>query len=218
MNVLTAAWTATGAPVAPHAPGVAGACARCAEVGDLVSVRGVISKTFTGFDDWVDPNGPGVCSACAWGYSTPALRVAPHLIVRDPAAIQELSRVEVGLLLQRGGLEPGLAVVVPLRPGRKHVLPAAEWGRVSIEDAQLPWRDRDAGLLQLVVDLRDRGFGTRMLIEPAPPFQVLQTLPRCQWAQVMRLWNRLAPWRTPDNPWLALALRVTTPTSAKEAS
>jgi hypothetical protein len=36
---------------------------------------------------------------------------------------------------------------VPLRPGRKHLLPTATWGHVTVDDAQLPWSTTDTARL-----------------------------------------------------------------------
>ncbi|GAA5033191.1 hypothetical protein GCM10023317_84890 [Actinopolymorpha pittospori] len=211
MNVLTAAWIGTGAP--PATSTTTGTCARCAAFGDLVPARLRISKQFTGFDGWANSAGRGLCQACAWAYSTPALRSVPHLVTRDPATMQQLARGEADVLLRSGALGSDLALVVPLRPGRKHILPTACWGRVSIDDAQLPWSDQDAERLRVLVTLRGLGFGSRMLEEPAPPFRVMKTLRPAQWSWALQGWEQLAFWRAPDNPWLPLALHVTTPTA-----
>jgi hypothetical protein len=212
MDVLTAAWIGSGAPVTDRATAGLGACARCGTAGDLVPARSVISRSFTGFDGWLSPAGPGLCRVCSWGYATAGLRAGAHLITRTPATVQALTRDQAGAVLT-SPLAADRALVVPLRPGRKHVLPDAVWGRVSVDDAHLPWGEHDAALLQLVIDLRGKGFGSRMLAEPAPPYPVLQTLPRGCWRPVLQAWEQLASWRAPDSPWLPLALHVTLPTS-----
>jgi len=217
MNVLTAAWISAGTSAgAPAASQSTGRCARCATSAPLVPVRDVVSKVFTGFDGWADPAGRGLCAACAWGYSTPSLRAVPHLVTREPATMRELGRAEAGALLTTGALGADSALVVPLRPGRKHILPTAAWGRVTVDDAQLPWTDHEAHLLGVVVRLRDLGFGSRMLAEPAPAFQVMTGLDPALWGEVMTVWSELAPWRVPAGPWLPLALHLTIPTT-KEA-
>ncbi len=216
MHVIDAAWIGAGAPPPPTAPRRSGSCARCAAAGaDLIPVQAAISKTFTAFDGWSEPRGTGLCGACAWAYSTPDLRAAAHVVTRDPVALQRVGRSEVRDLLLAGAVAADVAVVVPLRPGRKHVLPTATWGRVTVDDAQLPWADTDAHRLSTVNELRTRGFGSRMLAGPAPPFRVLCSLPRDLWQPTMRAWDELAPWRTTDNPWLPLALHVTTPTEER---
>lgn len=210
MTVLTAAWQGAGCP--ERGSTKLGPCACCATHGALTPIRSVVSKAFTGFQGWADPSGPGLCAACAWGHSTPVLRSAPHLITRNPAALQQLPRHDVGVRLLAGALSTNVAVVVPLRPGRKHLLPAAVWGRVTVDDVHLPWQAGDATRLRIVAELRSLGFGTRMLNSPAPAFHVMSSLPPAQRLHVLQMWDQLRVWRTPDNPWLPLALHITTPT------
>lgn len=207
MNVLTAAWAGAGSPTPPTV-GV-GSCARCAQVAALVLARSVVSKVFTGYDDWVCPSGTGLCPACAWGYATASLRGTAHLITRDPATLDGAGRQGVYALLTAGALGPDVAVVVPLRPGRKHLLPGATWGRVTLDDAQLPWTTQDAHRLGAVAELRAHGFGTRMLTQSCPPFSVLRRLPRRAWPHVMATWQTVDIWRVPASPWLPLALHIT---------
>ncbi len=54
---------------------------------------------------------------------------------------------------------------------------------------------------------------SRMLTAAAPPFQVMRTLTPEQFPQVLDAWSQLEPWRQPGNPWMALAVHVTTPTT-----
>lgn len=217
MNVLTAAWTSSSTPDDIDASGRFGQCARCATTAGLVPTREVISKAFTGFDGWADPSGGGLCAVCAWGYSTPSLRAVPHLVSRDPAGMHELSRDGAGEFLASGPLDVDHALVVPLRPGRKHLLPTATWGRVVIDNAQLPWNVREVHLLRTVTELRALGFGSRMLTEPAPPYQVMSKLPPASWSRVLHAWDELAQWRAAASPWMALALHVTAPSTKDSA-
>lgn len=219
MKVLFAAWAGSTDHASAASPddrassdGRFADCARCATRGvGEVPVRQVISKSFTGYDGWSTPAGSHLCAVCAWSYTNPRLRQVPHLIRRDPAHFVEQSLASVAERLCAGALDCDVALVVPLRPGRKHLLPDAAWGRVAVDDAQLPWSIDDAARLQAVIDLRTSGFGTRMLRDPAPAYQVLRSLPPQRWQQVLSLWGRLAAWRTTANPWLELALRITTP-------
>lgn len=213
MSVLAAAWVGVGAPVSQAASG-GGVCARCsASTRELVAVAAVVSRSFTGYDRWADPTGRGLCGACTWGYSTTALRALPHLVRRNPAELSLCSRAQVVEVLKAGSLAAGVALVVPLRPGRKHLLPDAVWGRVAVDDAHLSWSGADADRLAVVQRLRRLGFGSRMLTAPAPPFALLERLPRAQWSEVMAAWARLELWRTAVSPWLSLALHVTVPTT-----
>lgn len=217
MTVMTTAWRAAGAPVRSDIA-VSGVCARCGQRGELTSARAVISKSFTGFESWVDPSGLGLCPSCCWGYATPELRLVPHLVTVEPAALTALSKADVSALLAAGGLAAGQAVIVPLRPGRKHLLPTAHWGRVTVDDAHLSWNVDDARRLQTVQQLRDLGFGTRMLGAGAPPFTALRKLPAQQWSTVIDGWAQLDPWRAGPSPWLALALHITVPPTSEKSA
>lgn len=206
MDVLTAAWAAAGRPRVLE-PAARGGCARCGRAdADLVPARAVVSKVFTGHDGWADPSGTGLCPACTWGYRTPRLRANAHLVTREPLRLRPLSPARLGDLLTRP-LAPEAAVVVPLRPGRKHLLPGAGWGRVTVENALLPWTAADADRLGAMRRLRALGFGSRMLAAPAPPWSVLRRLPRHWWADVLEDWSALAPWRTRP-PWFDLGVHA----------
>ena len=212
MDVLTAAWVGAGSPT-PHATSLTGDCSHCGSRDQLVAVRAVVSKQFTGFDGWANPSGRGVCPGCAWGYATAELRAGAHLVTRDPASLAPLDRASVAALLRSGPLGADSALVVPLRPGRKHLLPMATWGRVAVEDVDLGWNHQEVARLRQIDRLRALGFGSRMLTAAAPPFQVMRTLTSEQFPQVLDAWSQLEPWRQPGNPWMALAVHVTTPTT-----
>lgn len=210
LSVLAAAWAGAGQPRPVPCP-VDGRCARCGISGPVAPLRTVVSKVFTAFDDWAEPAGVGMCATCAWGYADPALRTKAHLVTADPVTFHPCSPAELYQVLSTGALHPGTAVVVPLRPGRKHLLPSSTWGQVTVDDARLPWTTQDAHLLRLVAELRSDGFGSRMLTCPAPPFTALRRLPAARWGDVMERWRELEPWRTPASPWLPLALHLTLP-------
>lgn len=213
MNVLTAAWVGAGSPARSQpAPG-SQPCARCGCPDGVVPVRAAVSKSFSAFDEWVSPRGGALCDVCGWGYSTAALRAVPHVVIREPATLQTQTREQVTALLGAGGLGAQMAVVVPLKPGRKHLVPDAVWGQVSVDDARLPWHHQDAELLQIVLELRELGFGTRMLTAPAPALTVLRTLPRRHWVDVLGAWEQLSRWRRGESPWFRMVLHITTPTT-----
>lgn len=232
MDVLTAAYTATHpAPViAAVDPDVAARpCARCAQPTSSATLAcKVVSKVFTAYDGWHDCSASGVlCPICTWGYRTPQLRLVPHLVqagmsspasanAANPAAATAVPRLHaltarhvVDVLAEP--LDPRTALVVPLRPGRKHLLPNAGWGKVTVDDAQLSWTAADAHRLHLVRRLREAGFGSRQLAEPAPPYPVLRRTPASSWTQLITDWALLTPWRT-RQIWLDLACAITIPT------
>jgi GNAT superfamily N-acetyltransferase len=208
MDVITTAWHAAGEPH-PARPRSYGRCARCARHAGLATVSDVVSGTFTGWDGWDDPAGPGLCPACAWAYRHPPLRLCATCVTASPAAMSHPALAEVATMLQEA-LAPDVALAVPLRPGRKHVLPAAAWGRVTTGETCLPWTRADAARLAVMARLRGQGFGSRMLAAPAPAFGVLRRLTPDRWPQVTRDWEALRPWRE-RRPWLDLALRLPAP-------
>lgn len=209
MDVLTAAWVAAGRPCPPRPVegAVRARCARCAAQSDLVPTRRVVSKVFTAFDGWADPSGFGLCPACCWAYGSTALRQSAHLVSQAPH-VGTLAPDEVFALLAARPLDPTHALTVPLRPGRKHLMPRSRWGQVTLDDVAVPWQLSDARRLRTVACLRGLGFGSRMLAEPAPAWSVLRRQPRDQWAQIGADWASLQQWR-PASPWLLLALHLT---------
>jgi hypothetical protein len=135
--------------------------------------------------------------------------MVPTYVTADPAGLTHPTLAVLTALLQ-AALPPAAAVALPLKPGRKHVLPGAQWGRVATGDACLPWTGQDAHRLKVMLRLRDDGFGSRMLAAPAPPFPVLRRLPRRRQVAVLQDWAALEAWRA-RRPWLDLAARLTAP-------
>jgi hypothetical protein len=172
----------------------------------------VVSRKFTAHDTWADPAGPGLCPACAWAYTHPALRQRATLVTSVPAGLTHPDPAALAALL-REPLSPAAALAVPLRPGRKHVLPDAAWGQIATGDARLAWTAGDARRMTVILRLRGDGFGSRMLAQAAPPFPALRRLDPARQAGVLADWQALAPWRA-RRPWLDLALRVTIPPAA----
>lgn len=170
-----------------------------------------MSKNFTGYDGWHRPGRPGTCAACSWAYTTTILRSAPHVI--GPSTSLMVDAPTVRDLLTVGGLSLSCAVIYPLRPGRKHLLPAARWGAVTIDDVTLPWSGADAARLRLVVQLREHGFSGPALQQPAPPYAQLRTITPDRWSEVLAAWEQLQPWRQASTgtigSWLDLAVHLT---------
>lgn len=211
-DVLAAAFTAAQPPAPPAGSADRGDCARCpASDAPLIPTRLVVSKVFTAFDGWRDPTGHGVCAACAWAYQTRSLRRWPYLVTTKPG-LRQLTPADLGRLLQQP-LPAEVACIVPLRPGRKHLLPTAHWGRVTVDDASLTWTSADAARLAALRRLRRLGFGPRQLAEPAPAWGVLRRLPPKQRREVHHEWAVLAPWRR-SRLWFDVAVLATTPSAA----
>lgn len=217
MDVLRAAWIAAGEPGVPAATTTIaeGRCARCLKQAKTrVKTRSAVSKVFTAFDEWGDPGGDGLCTSCTWGYRTPALRTDIHLVSRTHT-LTRLSGPDL-LDLLAAPLPPDTAVVVPLRPGRKHLIQHALWGRVCLDDITLHWSTTDVDRLQTLLLLRHLGFTAEECRRPAPPFPRLTRIPRGDWAEISELWGTLEPWRS-RRPWMDLALLATRTTTAAAA-
>ena len=204
VEVVRAAWSASGRPRV-LCPARWGDCARCGELGvELVATSTVVSRTFTGFDGWAQPSAWGLCMACCWAYRGTGLRTI-GLVTRRPRWRTVTRRVAGEVLT--AALPHDMALIIPLR-GRKHPLPSAVWGRVTVDDAQLSWTVRDADRLRVVQRLRSQGFGPRMLAAPSPPWPVLRGLPEEAWVSVLAGWESLAVWRR-NRPWFDVAMVVT---------
>jgi len=203
MDVLTAAYRATSPTPVPPSATRHGVCARCAAPPcELVATRTVVSKVFTAYDGWHDPAGSGLCPPCAWGYANSVLRLRPHMIT----ALPQLTLLSPSRLrdILSAPVPADSALVVPLHPGRKHLLPAARWGQVTVDDASLTWTATDAHRLEVMCQLRTMGFGPKMLLAPGPNWSVLRRLTSRSRTTARELWPVLDPWRR-SRLWFALA-------------
>ena len=219
LDVVTTAYAAaTGAAVSWPPAGVPGgpACARCGRPTEGCGrrVRETVSRTFTGFDGWVDVAAPTMCRVCVWVYTTTALRSDLMVVTSDPPRATKLSKSRLRRVLGHA-ISSNSAVVVPLRPGRKHILPHARWGRVAVDDVALPWTELDAERLSAAVRLRRCGFSLAALGRAAPAFNTLRTNPHRAWASIFSDWDRLDPWR--ERP-VYLDLAATASTSSRGSS
>lgn len=169
-----------------------------------------MSRTFTGFDGWTDIAASTLCQVCVWAYSTKALRSDLMLVTSNPPTATTLTTARLRTVLEHE-VASDIAVVVPLRPGRKHLLPHAIWGRVAVDDITLPWVAADADRLSAVIRLRRRGFSVAALGRDAPAYNTLKTVPRRTWASIFADWDCLAPWRRRPL-YLDLASTASTPT------
>jgi hypothetical protein len=180
----------------------------------LVATRRVVSEVFTGFDGWVSPNGFGLCPACVWGYRHRRLRETAHLVTGR--SLTELTLPQVGRMLH-DALPVSAALVVPLRAGRQHLVPKANWGVITTEAGGLRWSAADGYRLGVLRRLRAAGFGSRMFAEEAPPWSVLRRLNPVAQREVMADWSVLRPWRS-STAWLDLAVLVTVPPARSEVT
>lgn len=206
MDVAAAAWRASGSP-ASNPDGPAGLCARCGwGRGPRVRVADVVSRSFAAFDTWRLPGEYGLCAGCSWAYRTPALRQSCYLVTATPT-IRPLSTSDLLHTLEEP-LSAASTVLVPVRPGRKHVLPTARWGRISADDVTISWTAADVSRLQTMRLLRSWGFGAHQLVAAAPPWHVVRTLAPADRMRALAHWPELDPWRSRP-PWLEVATRAT---------
>ena len=208
-DVVWAAYTAAVGPVDAATPAdrTAG-CARCGHTTAVMFPVGqVISRRFTGFESWTNLSGRKLCQVCAWAYRARTLRVGAHIVTRGPATLRPANPALLQQVLSTT-IGADTAVIVPLRPGRKHLIPDAIWGGVTVDDTRLMWAADDAGRLAVMSRLRGHGFTETMLRDNAPTYSVVHRLPADRWPQVFDDWNLLTPWRHAD-PWWEVGLRAT---------
>lgn len=184
-----------------------GGCARCGAFEQLVDVRKVVSRKFTAYDGWVAPGGAGICHACTWAYRSPLLRSVAHEVRQSPELLTPLDRTRLGTVLS-GPVPADMAVIVPLRPGRKHLISDAEWGCVTSEYGSVPWDEAAAQCVRTVHHLRRMGFSCSEIQQSALPWRKAATMTNTDLLEGMELWSSLDRWR--QRPaWLEIALHTT---------
>ena len=208
-DVVSTAFATTGAMVEPGDA----RCARCAADGVAATpTTAVVSRSFTGYDGWAAPAEAGLCGACAWMYRAGQWRSRMHVVRSAPTpTVAVVSPRGLQRLLSHP-LPNDAAVVAPLRPGRKHVLPHAQWGTVAVDDGNLAWQEADVAALTAMNRLRLLGFGAAALSDPAPPWRALRGVPDTRWSSVLADWKFLE--RRHGFPmWWDLALRASAPSA-----
>lgn len=183
--------------------GYCGYCGR--EKCATVPANRAVSNRFTAWDDWLRPGGQ-VCRVCQWAFSTPALRSKVMLIESDGCLV-ELDGADLRHLLS--GPLGDRALSLPLRPGRKHTLPAARWGLVSVDDALVSWERLERILRWQLETLRGWGFTVADLAEAAPSYRTVSTLGPDERVRALAIFADLAPWR--GTPAWSVAVRGSTP-------
>ena len=191
-------------------------CARCSTPAGAVKVGEVVSRKFTAWDTWADTAGTHLCQPCTWGYRTAQLRSSVYLVTwhRIAPTAQALDTAGLRQVLAAGGLGSQAALSLPLRAGRKHVLPVARFGQVCVDGANITWSKGDARRLLLVERLRDAGIPARAFYDPVPPWRALHG---CEDPlEMLTDWQELGTWRQ-GRLWLEAALAATHPTTAAAA-
>lgn len=188
LTVCAALHAASGAPTVPakSAPSrhLCGACHR-----EVLSVPAtdVLSKNFASWDA-IRADGPArwLCNACAWVYKTrPGLRY-PLMITRDPAATQP-TYTQLRQILS-SPIPTTMSLIVPVS-GNRTITPLAQWGRLTHDGGTILWTRRHANLLGIATELRVLGAWERSLLDPSPPWKVLEALPVDQHERVRSLWR-----------------------------
>lgn len=199
-DVVSAAYEA-GTGIVPAKESASTGCARCRRATAATTPVGdVVSRRFTGYESWLNPQGRGLCEVCVWAYRHPPLRREAHVIIRRPATLRTAPPAELRSVLS-APLTPDTAVTVPLTPGRKHLLPTARWGHVTADNIHLTWGTGDADRLGAMCALRAAGFSENELHRPAPSYATLRDLPHEHWPGIFEQWEQLMPWRAAPAWW-----------------
>jgi len=184
-------------------PSPGAACARCAAAAATTATTKVLHRGFTSVDDWRAPNNSALCPACVWCYTTPALRSSALKVTASPATLTLLTLPQL-LTELRHPIPADTAIAVPSRPGRKHMLPAATWGRVTLDDTPLTWSTQDCTRMATLVQLRTLGASAVDLLKPVPPWKMVAMTPAGDRATLLNAWDSLTPWRRAP-AWMTVA-------------
>lgn len=163
----------------------------------------VVSDKFTGWDDYTQTPDPLWCVPCTWAHTAIDARVKAWRI--DTAGAVEATPAVLAADLE-GPLSAHVALVVPLSR-QKHILPAARWGHVTVDDRVLIWGPEEAHRFTVLRWLRGLGFSEASLSLPVPRFEQFITLPATDMAHVMVRWETLSPWRQ-DSAYLKVACKA----------
>lgn len=152
--------------------GVVGQCLLCGKYKATRKTNNIVSSQFTEWDrqnfnlSGIKQN--GWCEMCAWAYKEPLNRkrnllvVNHHMVGSKRIAVKEIQNS----LTKKLSLEESLVLC---GRGRKHVLPYAQWGKVSYEGGVYSWTDSDALLYSEMKILLNFGITTRQMRKACPP-------------------------------------------------
>lgn len=185
-------------------------CSRCGRRGcATVPSRQVVSRKFTAYDDWAQPGGE-LCQVCAWGLGGAGLRSS--ILAIEPGQIRELDSSTLAELLSHP-VDDRTAVVLPLRPGRKHLVPAARWGHVVVDDVAVRWGGPEVILRAEMAWLRARDFSVAMIHDGNLDAGLLRRIPTDELADILESLERVRRWRR--SPHWQIAVRASTSSSTR---
>jgi len=147
---------------------------------------------------------------CAWGLGGAGLRSS--ILEIRPGQVRELDAATLAELLSHPVTEQ-TAVVLPLRPGRKHLLPEARWGHVVVDDVAVRWGGAEVILRAEMAWLRARDFSVSMIHDGTPDVGILRRIPTDELADVLESLERVRRWRR--SPQWQVAVRASTISSTR---
>ena len=201
-SVIELAWLHSD-PTPTDLPQMGGICGRCGKHRPgTVPTSAVLSRSFSSYDGWRARHTNRLCSACAWAYTHPPLRQIPHQVT-TAGTFTPLTGGQLWQALQRP-LPASTALVVPLRPNRRHLIAEAIWGCVTTDAGPLPWSTPHCDLLGLIARLDEFGVSPHQVSRStAPPATLVKAA--LHHPEALCLWEAIEPWRVHRHPWLALA-------------
>ncbi|MBB1033155.1 hypothetical protein G6031_01950 [Dietzia sp. CQ4] len=130
----------------------------------------------------------------------------------EDGQVRELDSAGLATLLSRP-LDDRTAVVLPLRPGRKHLLPTARWGHVVVDDVAVRWGGAEVVLRAEMAWLRARDFSVAMIQDGSPDIGILRRIPTHEMSDVLEALERVRRWR--NCPHWQIAVRASTSSSTR---
>lgn len=169
-------------------PGICGCCHRSI---DVAPKQQILTKTFGSLYLLKPSPDDGkfyLCKACAWTFRTKDYNAGITLIWKDGTVERNPGHEKMkGLLRKRFPAEAALVVAVG---GRKALTGLAQWGKIITDDGSpFEWTKADAQILSAIYQLREYGFGPKLITEPSPNLAILSQRAPDEITQIYRLWK-----------------------------
>lgn len=186
-------------------------CSHCGNhVTALRPLAEVVSNKFTGWDHYgTTPQHVLVCCRCEWAFAGDRVRTHAWVITapgRRPGAALAAHRDAAGFIASLTSPLPDDACMVLPTLGRRHAMPYAQWGCVSLDGRPLPWGHAAAQAARHVRRLDLLEVPLAAVFDPAPPTAVLVAAPPSRRSEILQIWEHLEPWRL-DRDYLTVAIR-----------